>query len=404
MKSPTKPIFLAAVLLVLLTAACKPTPTPLPPTRTPEPVQVTYTPVPPSPMPVTDTPAAPPKGIPTEPPPFTGLAFVYLDMLTESTGWALTTTSVVRTTDGGETWTDVSPDDWSPDMLPSSAFFRNELHAWVIQTDPVDFERGTFYHTSDSGASWLKYDVPFGAGMMSFYDNRNGWIMVGLGAGAGSQAIAIFVTHDGGASWSETYRRDTGEPEPEGEIPLVGSKQGITFRDSSHGYVTGSIPMDNFSYLYSSNDGGFHFQQQNIPLPDAIDTAMLSLEAPIFFTGQEGILPVYLYTPDAAYTVFYTTSDGGTHWTPTALLPVLGRFSAPELDNWFVWDGNTLYHSTDIGETWDEVNPNINLDSMISTLDFVDGQNGWVTWVDADGVTGLSFTADGGATWTALQP
>lgn len=404
MKNHIKTSVLAAVLLVWVTAACEPAPTDLPPTKTPEPVLVTFTSVPPTPIPLSDTPTPPPTDTPTEPPLFTGLSFIYLDMLTETHGWALTTTSVVRTIDGGETWTDVSPEGWSEDMLPSSAFFRNEVHAWVIQTDPVDYERGTFYHTSDSGSSWLKYDVPFGAGIMSFYDNRNGWIMVGLGAGAGSQAIAIFATHDGGATWTETYRRDTGEPEPEGEIPLVGSKQGITFRDSSHGYVTGSLPMDNFSYLYSSNDGGFHFQQQEIPLPDGIDTAMLSIEAPIFFTSQEGILPVYLYTPEASYTVFYTTATGGASWTPTSLLPVLGRYSAPQLDSWFVWDGITLYRSTDIGLTWEEVSPNINLEGMISTLDFIDSQNGWVTWMDADGVTGLSFTANGGATWIDLQP
>ena len=404
MKQHAKTVFFAALLLGLLVAACEPAPTQPIPTQTSEPVLVVPTIVPTATVLPTVTPATPPTQTPTEAALDGGLPFVTLDMLTRTTGWALTTTSVVRTTDGGATWTDVSPDGWSQDMLPSSAFFRNEVHAWVVQTDPVDFERGTFYHTSDSGASWSKSDVPFGAGIMTFYDNRNGWIMVGLGAGAGSQAIAIFVTHDGGATWAETYRRDTGEPEPEGEIPLGGSKQGITFRDSSHGYVTGSIPADDVSYLYASNDGGVHFQQQDIPLPDGIATAMLSLEAPIFFTNQEGVLPVYLYTPDGSFTNFYTTTDGGATWTPTSLVPVLGRYSAPERNNWFVWDGNVLYHSTDTGRSWDEITPNINLDGMIATLDFVDGQNGWVTSIDANGVTKLSYTADGGVTWTDLQP
>lgn len=48
--------------------------------------------------------------------------------------------------------------------------------------------------------------------------------------------------------------------------------------------------------------------------------------------------------------------------------------------------------------------PNVNLDQMIASLDFVDGQIGWVTWFDMDGNTGLSRTMDGGATWTTLLP
>jgi len=325
-------------------------------------------------------------------------------MITTTTGWALTTTTMVRTTDGGATWTDVAPADWNDAMLPTSAVFQNEDHAWLAQTDPVDFERGVFYHTSDGGATWERYDVPFGGGTMSFVDNVNGWIMVGLGAGAGSQAIAIFVTHNGGATWTETYRRDTGEPEPAGEIPLGGSKQGITFRDLQHGWVAGSVPADNIVYLYATENGGVNFQQQDIPLPDGISTAMLSLEAPIFYTNTDGVLPALLFTPDASATVFYATDDGGLSWTPTSPVPVLGSYSAPSLDNFIVWDGNTLYHSSDQGQSWDAVTPDINLEGMIAALDFVDEQNGWVTWMDGDGNAGLYRTSDGGRTWTVPAP
>ena len=393
-------IMMTALLIFLLAGACKPTSTPAPPTETPTSLPPTFTPIPPTPIPPTVTPTI----TPTEPPSGESVFFTSLDMITDTTGWALTTTSVVRTTDGGATWSEVAPNDWSDAMPPTSGFFRNEDHAWLAQTDPVDFERGVFYHTSDGGASWERYDVPFGAGTMSFIDNLNGWVMVGLGAGAGSQAIAIFATHNSGATWSETYRRDTGEQEPAGEIPLGGSKQGITFRDLQHGWVAGSVPADNIVYLYATDNGGFNFQQQDIPLPAGITTAMMSLEAPIFYTNLAGVLPVLLFTPDASATVFYTTADGGLTWTPTTPVPVLGRYSAPSLDNYIVWDGNTLYHSSDQGQSWDEVTPDINLDGMIASLDFVDGQNGWVTWMDGSGNAGLYRTIDGGSTWSVPAP
>ncbi|MHB1384013.1 MAG: WD40/YVTN/BNR-like repeat-containing protein [Bellilinea sp.] len=390
------------VLMIFLVTACKPTPTPVPPTETTVPVPPTETSVPPSPTPI--PPTNTPTDLPTTPPAGETLSFTTLDMVSTTVGWALTYTSAMRTNDGGETWIDVSPEDWDDTMVPSTGFFRSEDHAWLLQTDPVDFERGVFYHTSDGGASWQRTETPFGSGPMSFIDTRNGWVMTGLGAGAGSQAIAIFVTHDGGATWAEVYRRDTGEPEPAGEIPLGGSKQGITFRDTQHGWVAGSVPADNVSYLYATENGGGNFQQQDIPLPTGITSAMLSLEAPVFHATLEGVLPVYAFTADMMSTVFYTTVDGGVSWTPTTAVPIIGRYSIPTINDFIVWDGNVLYRSSDSGQTWMEITPNINLDQMVATLDFVDGQNGWVTWMDADGNTGLSRTTDGGATWTTLQP
>jgi photosystem II stability/assembly factor-like uncharacterized protein len=240
--------------------------------------------------------------------------------------------------------------------------------------------------------------------MMSFIDDQNGWLMAGLGAGAGSQAIAIFATHDGGATWSEVYRRDTCAPEPPGEIPLSGMKQGITFLDRQHGWVTGSVPADNFVYLYSTENGGLNFQQRDIPLPPGMTTAMFSLAAPVFYNGTRGVLPVTLFTPEISRTVLYTTTDGGETWSPTRPVPVIGRFSMPTATDFMVWDGNMFYRSSDGGQTWQEITPNVNLDGMVSTLDFVDAENGWVTYMDGDGNAGLMHTSDGGATWVELVP
>lgn len=402
MKKHSKTLAFITLSIFLFVTACKPTPTPVPPSVTAEPVAPTETAVPPSPTPVppAETPTEVPETVPTDEP----LSFITLDMVNESVGWALTYTSALRTADGGETWVDISPADWNKTMVPSGGFFRNEDHAWLLQTDPVDFERGVFYHTSDGGATWKRSETLFGAGPMSFIDNLNGWVMAGLGAGAGSHAIAIFATHDGGASWSEVYRRDTGDPEPAGEIPLSGSKQGITFRDTQHGWVAGSVPAENISYLYATENGGVNFQQQDIPMPAGLPTAMLSLNAPIFYNTVDGVLPVYAYTADSLFTVFYITSDGGETWLPTTSVPIIGAYSAPTFNEFIVWDGNVLYQSSDSGKTWTEVTPNVNLDQMIASLDFVDGQNGWVTWFDMDGNTGLSRTMDGGATWTTLLP
>ena len=388
------------LLIALLAGACQPTPTATPPTPT-------LTSRPPTLTPLSTTALRPTlTSTFTQTPTPAGELFYLtaLDMVSLSVGWALTPTTVLRTTDGGATWVDVTPEDWDDSMVPTSGFFHNAEQAWLAQTDPVDFERGMLYSTGDGGASWEAVEVPFGAGMMSFIDNQNGWLMAGLGAGAGSQAIAIFATHDGGATWSEVYRRDTSEPEPPGEIPLSGMKQGITFRDLQHGWVTGSVPADDFVYLYATEDGGLSFQQRDIPLPPGMTTAMFSLAAPVFYNATQGVLPVNLFTPELSATVLYTTVDGGETWNPTTLVPVIGRFSMPTATDFMVWDGNIFYRSADGGQTWQEITPDVNLDGMVSTLDFVDAENGWVTWMDGDGNAGLMHTSDGGATWVELVP
>jgi len=387
---------LAILFVTVAAAACKPTATPPPPTVPPTEPPPTVTPVPPTPVPPTDTPTVAPTPAP--------IYFTNLDMITANAGWALTDQSVLRTLDGGTTWTNVDPSGWSDQIPPTNGFFLDANLGWLVQSDPVDFEKGKVFRTVDGGTSWKTFDTAFGAGALYFLDAQNGWILSGLGAGAGSEGIAIFATQDGGATWVETYRRDTGAQEPAGEIPLSGIKQGIAFRDLQHGWVGGSVPADDITYLYATDNGGSNFHQQNLTLPSSISTAMLSLDAPIFHTTTAGVLPVYLYTATQSYVDFYTTIDGGVTWTPTIPVPSLGRFSAPTMTDFFVWDGTVFYRSSDGGITWQEITPNISLDQMVGTLDFIDGQNGWVTWVDANNNSGLYRTTDGGSTWTAAVP
>lgn len=396
-----KSVFLL-VLMTLVISACKPAQTPTPPSKVVPPAE---SPLPPTETPIpSTTPSKTEAPVETETPTAGGITITTLDMKTETSGWALTYTSILRTTDGGETWLDVSPAEWDETSVPTNGFFFDENRAWVLQTDPVDFERGAVFQTGDGGVTWTRTETPFGAGSMSFIDDQTGWVMTGLGAAAGSMAIAIFTTQDGGATWTEVYRRDAGESAPAGEIPLVGSKRGITFRDENHGWVAGSYPIDNVSYLYATENGGTNFKQQEISMPSDTGDGMLSLEAPIFFSQNTGVLPGFVFTADLSSTVMYTTVDGGKTWLPTTPVPVLGLYSIPTENDFIVWDGNILYHSSDAGKTWVEVTPNINLDQLVASLDFVDSQNGWVTWIDLDGNYGLAHTSDGGATWVALLP
>src|SRR5579883_454568 len=45
--------------------------------------------------------------------PFNATDISQLKMVDENNGWATTPQSVLKTTDGGQTWTDVTPTDWA---------------------------------------------------------------------------------------------------------------------------------------------------------------------------------------------------------------------------------------------------------------------------------------------------
>jgi len=139
-----------------------------------------------------------------------------------------------------------------------------------------------------------------------------------------------------------------------------------------------------------------------LTFPSGYENSQTMVDPPRFFSAQEGVLPVRLFTPDRAGQVFYNTQDGGQSWTAGAPVESLGAYSIANGHNLFVWDGGILYRSQDGGLIWEGVQPDINLIDILASLDFVDANNGWALSSDADGQTQLYRTIDGGQTWAPV--
>src|SRR5512137_2458364 len=171
-----------------------------------------------------------------------------------SNGWGMTSTNVLRTEDGGTTWLDASPAGVTDLGFGAVGYFYDPSHGWLAISNSVDpAESGRLFRTSDGGANWVESTLPPGmGGRFSFVDPSNGFFMADLGAGAGSNWVGIYSTTDGGANWTPEYVPEPGMPESAGALPGSGQKSGMTFIDTDRGWVTGSIPMDNYLYLYSS--------------------------------------------------------------------------------------------------------------------------------------------------------
>jgi photosystem II stability/assembly factor-like uncharacterized protein len=324
-----------------------------------------------------------------------------LVMLDVNNGWAITDTGVVRTTDGGTTWYNVTPAGLGG--APANPFFLNAATGWlaVMGADPTT---GTLYHTSDGGVTWTSTAVPFGGGSIMFVDPMNGWDLTGLNAGMSHQAVAIFRTSDGGATWSRIFIDEPSVTGYSDSLPLVGDKNGIVALDTQHAWVTGAQPSSDFIYIYMSQDGGMTWTHQNVSVPAAYSGGMTGADLPVFFGANEAVLPVLLFA-NTNGTEFYVSHDSGQTWSATTPLPQGGFLSVASATDFFVWDGSApLNVSHDAGATWSTVTPDVNIKDNMVSMQFVNATTGWALTSDINSHRMLYKTVDGGAHWTVLIP
>ena len=78
-------------------------------------------------------------------------------------------------------------------------------------------------------------------------------------------AVYLYQTSDGGATWMLKYANDPSQPN--NTLPFSGHKNGMTFRDTSTGWVGGYVPSPGAVYLYKTTNGGTSWAQQSLALP-----------------------------------------------------------------------------------------------------------------------------------------
>lgn len=376
---------LPLLMLLFFTVACRASPAPAEPlTLTPEPPTAT---VPPIQLPLVESPQ-----------------MIQFHFVNENDGWGLTETKVVRTEDGGVTWYDATPPTLSEVNYAPFSFLDAQTASVLIAS--ADYVSGTLYRTDDGGADWAAYNVPFAYASLQFLDSHNGFALAALGAGAGSEAVALFKTSDGGANWSRVFTNDPAVSESSNSLPLGGQKTGFTFLNEARGWVGGSMPVDNFIYLYETQDGGVTWSEVDLALPAGYETAQTGNDAPQFFSATEGILVVHLVTPSdpGVLTIVYRTTDGGGTWSPGQVIKRGRPTSFHSFSEGVAWGDGPFYSTRDSGQTWFVATPSEDFTDALTTFQFASSLVGWVL-VSHDGLdTSLYKTTDGGATWSLLIP
>ncbi len=424
-----------AISTLSLLAACAqrtpaaPTQIPsLPPTPTLAP-QPTETPLPaPSepPLPPTQT-ATPTQAVDANALPHlapgSAVTLTRLQMLSPQAGWALGHTTsdsndhVLRTRDGGNTWSDVTPPQAAGGAAGeqvATAFFLDENHAWAAYAASNNQPPSTppvVWRTLDGGASWTaSQGLPL-PGLVDIYrpsdldfsGSQTGWMLAHLGSGMGQDNVAVLGTSDGGESWERVVDPDLNN------LPMSCLKTGLALSDAHTGWVTGdcqgNVPG---VYLYRSGDGGHTWQAQTLPAPAGTpdlftnEANACAINSLAFTSSTVGKMAVVCSrsTSVQAQGWLYATADGGQSWSASTLPFAYGALQFLDASaGWFLGLDNQLYGTTDGGKSW----PALKAVAWHGQPDFVSPTLGWVIAAGSENWA-LVQSTDGGKNWEMLKP
>lgn len=332
-----------------------------------------------------------------------------LQMIDTETGWACTPQAVLRTVDGGESWTDVTPGEQAGqgELTESSLLGLDEQNA-VLTLNGRFTHQIILCRTTDGGETWKQSSIDTGSNSaysseITFIDQEHGWLLARYDAAMGSEADDVFQTTDGGATWkplATSVPKEGKNDDTAKSFPFVGIKNGFVFSDPANGWLSGFTHGDGI-FFYQTADGGASWNLKTLTVPAGYSTAggSANSDRAVFFSGQAGVLPVEFRGQTPPALVFYLTTDGGKNWQAMPPLPSSREsfrgFQTAVVDagHAYVSDGYELFYSADGMRTFIPVATGLDLLNL-SQLDFISPSTGWAI-IDGN----LWKTKDGGHTW-----
>lgn len=319
-------------------------------------------------------------------------------------GWALGYSTLLKTTDGGETWTEQPV---GQNLDGGSLVFTSAQNGWIIGR-PV-------LHTTTGGAIWnvvnpgieSRFGVPRGW----FLNNDFGWLI-------GSDSLSR--TTDGGQTWivsrlpGDRYVSDcfftspdsgwvTQLPDPEGgryDGRILHTADGgqtwtpqladtfasfwqILFTDA----VTGSV-IGNGMVWHTANAGA-EWVRHVIPGNRRLQHISTDRHGGLWAVGQGGTM---LYSPDRNWT-----------WSPRSNSPAAEYSSIVAADDQYAWAGGAydlILRTTDGGRHWQPCSlPGSH--SVMTGMANVGRTHVWAATAFSSYSGNVLHSADGGLTWEA---
>jgi photosystem II stability/assembly factor-like uncharacterized protein len=307
---------------------------------------------------------------------FDAPAWMYFDLafIDSQHGWGAGFNAVFRTTDGGRNWTNAGV-PFGDTEWPQSLAIADPNRIWIVtSTDGVHERMDHILTTSTGGQPWHRRSAGTTANLyqVEFSDAQHGVI--------GGEWGTVLQTDNGGTTWTQRAGN-----------PLTDTLyySNISFADTQNGWMLSSADGYRTPVLHTV-DGGAHW------------TVQYSDSGEIF-TDLEVVSATNMWL--VGNRVLHST-NGGQQWTEVTI-PNMGRcyMVVCPVDQ-SVWifaatqDGPTVHRSADGGTTWDShVVP---MDWKFSSMAASDANNVWITqWADLD-EDGVLHSSDGGQTWEEL--
>jgi hypothetical protein len=192
-----------------------------------------------------------------------------LHMVSATDGWALVWSAnparnavleAALTRDAGRSWTVVTPMAAQAllDNGEALLYAASARRAWIA-VNHGDGKSTVVFGTSDGGQSWTESNpvVGYQAVAMDFAGADHGWLLESQGAAMGQDPVRVYVTADGGVTWSLLASG----------LPVECGKTGMAFSPAQVGWITSDCVLG--YQVLVSRDGGAQWATAQLPLPNS---------------------------------------------------------------------------------------------------------------------------------------
>lgn len=226
--------------------------------------------------------------------------------VSESVAWASGSgATVLRTSDGGLTWSKLKVTDEPLDFRDIDAIDAQTAYVLSIGNGPVS----RIYKTTDAGATWtMQFQNKDPKGFldaMSFWDANHGIV---FGDSVDGQ-FYILTTENGGRNWTRIAPANLPHA-LEGEGAFAASGTNIALYGKTHAWIgTGGAAK---ARVLRTTDGGRTWQVADTPFAAGQSTGIFSIA---FRDAKHGVIVGGDYTKEQqAIDNLAITADGGVTW------------------------------------------------------------------------------------------
>lgn len=325
-------------------------------------------------------------------------------------GWGVETGGrIIKTSDGGGLWKDVTP--FQGNFSSRGLFAFNNETVWAV---PSQLEiNNIVWRTQDGGKTWEgSQPVALGTGKYSplslqFPDARHGWLLVLAEADQQDRSILLFQSSDGGESWtpvSSLYDKAS-------QSYLPATMTTMAFFDGQTGWLGGWWGEEDPTQwsILKTSDGGATWGKEALRLPaqkgiqcnghslDEMAPGSMAVELTCSLPND----PKYLY-----HRVHYLSTTGDSAWR-SWVLPgqLLSVHFLNARQGWMMVTSdnpqlNHILYTRDGGESWNQYSE---VAWKQAQFEFVNDKTGWAI-VGNGFASALVRTENGGQVWIQVRP